>query len=152
MCIVLNMYRIGKVRIEYVSYRLLTVSSQPYSPSSALHLVHDDGHFNHLMCDGHFQQLMCGFLLLFFILLLFLLLLNFLFLPSGSPGCVPALMVQTMVLTSECLVALVAAVFLQACVYAVVRLQICPSLETFAAHITTEVAFAGMNQEMVTQC
>jgi len=152
MCIVLNTYRISKVRIEYVSYRLLTVSSQPYSPSSALHLVHDDGHFNHLMCDGHFQQLMCGFLLLFFILLLFLLLLNFLFLPSVSPGCMPALMVQTMVLTSECLVALVAAVFLQACVYAVVRLQICPSLEALAAHITTEVAFAGMNQEMVTQC
>jgi len=24
-----NTYRIGKVRIEYVSYRLLTVSSQP---------------------------------------------------------------------------------------------------------------------------
>ena len=30
ICIVSNTYRIGKVRIEYVSYRLLTVSSQPY--------------------------------------------------------------------------------------------------------------------------
>ena len=28
MCIVLNTYRIGKVRIEYVLYRLLTVSHQ----------------------------------------------------------------------------------------------------------------------------
>ena len=30
MCIVLNTYRIGKVCIEYVSYWLLTVSSQRY--------------------------------------------------------------------------------------------------------------------------
>jgi len=30
MCIVLNTYLIGKVRIEYVSYWLLTVSSLPY--------------------------------------------------------------------------------------------------------------------------
>jgi len=30
MCIVSNTYRIGKVRIEYVSIRLMTVSSQPY--------------------------------------------------------------------------------------------------------------------------
>jgi len=30
MCILSNMYRIGKVRIEYVSYLLLTISFQPY--------------------------------------------------------------------------------------------------------------------------
>jgi len=29
ICIVSNTYRIDKVHIEYVSYRLLTVSSQP---------------------------------------------------------------------------------------------------------------------------
>jgi len=29
MCIVSNTYRIGKVRIEYISIRLMTVSSQP---------------------------------------------------------------------------------------------------------------------------
>jgi len=36
MCIVSNTYRIGKVRIEYVSYRLLTVSSQPYIVTNVL--------------------------------------------------------------------------------------------------------------------
>jgi len=30
MCSVSNTYRIGKVRIEYVSIRLMTVLSQPY--------------------------------------------------------------------------------------------------------------------------
>jgi len=35
MCIVSNKYRIGKVRIEYVSYWLLTVSSQPYCSCTA---------------------------------------------------------------------------------------------------------------------
>jgi len=46
--IVSNTYRIGKVRIEYVSYRLLTVSSQPYYITYAM-LCYDYGLYKVLL-------------------------------------------------------------------------------------------------------
>ena len=67
MCIVSNTYGIGKLRIEYVSIRLMTVSSQPYISPYCLFItflfihVQSSGTINSETGEKHRRHLMASF-------------------------------------------------------------------------------------------
>ena len=64
MCIVSNTYHFGKVPIEYLSYRLLTVLSQPkssYSCIICLHTKFEKGSILDTQCPSGVGQLVVSF-------------------------------------------------------------------------------------------